>query len=63
MMAHQQGRNDMTKQDQMMMTAVAAERRAKAVWADPTKSAQEKQAAVWEAVCARQQSDDMERAA
>jgi hypothetical protein len=32
-----------------------AEERAARVWVDETKSAQEKQAAVWEAVCAKRQ--------
>lgn len=53
----------MSRDDRMMTTAMSAEARAAAVWADDSKSAQEKQAAAWQAVCARQQSVDAERRA
>lgn len=53
----------MATADMMMATAMAAEARAKAVWADTSKTAQEKEAAVWQATCARQQSDNAERQA
>ncbi len=48
--------------DQMMQAAMNAEANAKRVWADDSATAQQKDAAVWQAVCARQQSDNAERA-